>query len=671
MRKKGKIALICCVAAVPLILIAAFLLLVLPYINAASSMPEGASLSLLRVQSGDYVLSWPEAEGAAYYGVSLGGEDDNSEPTAESHTLLAGLEESECTITVTPYGSYYIFGKEHLRAGTPLTVTVSVKSPKSPAVEWCADVDAQTLTANVEPLVGLAYELRLVEGGADIEGEDERVLATSSDGELTAFFGEGGLEMPEYGQKYSFVVRAVVSGSGYSITGLASEVYALEREDLLPDTTEISCESVGTNQYRLTWTEAKGDYYEVQQLSGGEWTAIARLECTDELVYETGTLGSCREYSFRVVGFDEETQTQPDEDGQEPVSESDAYTLTTERSSLYCTIWPLMELAVYADSGMAEKLEGYTAPAATAYCVLAEENGMFRVRVDDGVYGWIDSNYCLINLPDYLGDMLAYDITNSYASKYMVHGYEIPEVTDTVISGYEHVRLAEGVYLAPYLYPCCEKLYNAATAVLADGYRLKIYDSYRPRMATRYIFDTTEAIIDEPLPETDFYGNVPEDLPDEENLTYRRLVTEGSYSLPNFLAQNGSMHNMGIALDLTLERLDTGEELTMQTDMHDLSVYSIISRNNENAYLLDSYMKAAGFGGLTSEWWHFQDNETRQALGLNTYMQYGVSYACWVSDDTGWRYRYADGSYAYGVVTIGGSEYYFDDAGYYIYWNAE
>ena len=103
---------------------------------------------------------------------------------------------------------------------------------------------------------------------------------------------------------------------------------------------------------------------------------------------------------------------------------------------------------------------------------------------------------------------------------------------------------------------------------------------------------------------------------------------------------------MGIALDLTLERVDTGEELEMQTDMHDLSVYSIISRNNEEALLLDSYMKAAGFGGLTSEWWHFQDNDTRNALSLNIYMQYGVSCAGWVCNDDGWRYRNADGTYA-------------------------
>ncbi len=656
MKKKGRIALICAVAAVPLLLIAAFLLVALPYINAACSMPEGAALHFVRLTETGYSLSWDAAENAARYGVAVDGETVGGGLCGENRALLADLDEGNHTVTVTPYGVYSILGAEHLREGEPLTVDVSLRSPDAPQVGWLADADTQTLTAAVQPLVGTTYELRLVGPGEVVGLDDEQVLASGTGGELTVRFGgEGGLQVPEYGEAYRFVARATVGGEGYTVTGLPSRTYLLEREDMLPDTSELTVGSAGENRYTLTWTEAKGGKYEVQRLDGGEWVTLGSVACTDELKYETGTLASCRSYTFRVVGLDSGVA--------EPVSVSGEQSVMTERSALYCTIWPLTQLDVYADSAMAEAT-GDTVPAATAYCVLAEENGMFRVRVGDGVYGWIDSRYCLINLPEYLGEMLAYDITNSYASKYLVHGYNIPEVSGTVIPGYEHVRLAEGKYLVPYLYPCCDKLYNAAEAALADGYRLKIYDSYRPRMATRYIFDTTEAIIDEPLPETDFYGEMPEDLPDEEDITYRRLVTEGSYSLPNFLAQNGSMHNLGIALDLTLELFDSGEELEMQTDMHDLSVYSVISRNNANAVLLDGYMKAAGFGGLTSEWWHFQDNETRDALGLNIYMQYGVSLAGWHADDNGWRYLYADGSAAKGVVTIDGAVYSFNGHGY-------
>ena len=656
MRKKGKIALICCIAAVPVLLIAAFLLVALPYINAASSMPEGASLSLTELGSDCYTLTWPEGTNAGSYHVVVSA-SGNETPLFDE--IVEGLECSledmsgTVTISITPRGHYSVLGFDRFREGEALTVQATLKSPGAPTVGWSADDAAQTLTASYDPGVGLSYELLL------LEDDGTRSLSTAGGGTMAVTFGEGRqLTMPEYGEPYSFAVRAVYRGEGYTLTGLPSESYELEREALLPDTTELSCESTDTNRYTLTWTEAKGDYYEIQRADGGDWVTLGTVSCTDELAFDTGTLGSLHDYSFRVMGYDD--------GAEEAVSSSEAYELTTERSPIYCTVWPLTELAVFADSGMAEKLD-VTAAAATALCVLDEENGMFNVRIGS-TYGWIESNYCMINLPEYLGELLAYDITNSYASKYMIHGYEIPEVTDTVIKGYENVQLAEGMYLVPYLYPCCEKLYNAATAALADGYRLKIYDSYRPGMATRYIYDTAEAIIDTPLPETDFYGEVPEDLPEAaegQELTYRALVTEGNYGLPNFLAQNGSYHNMGIALDLTLERADTGEELEMQTDMHDLSIYSILARNNDEAVLLDGYMKAAGFGGLTSEWWHFQDNETRDTLGLRIYMQYGVSCAGFTADDTGWRYRTADGSFLTDTTTeIGGVSYTFDENGY-------
>lgn len=657
MGKKAKITLICCVVAVPLLLIAAFLLFVLPYINAASSMPEGASLAFFDLGGGEYRVEWPEGENATHYKLTIDGESvEDAVVLDENSAVISGAAEGEHVFNITPLGSWSLFGSEHLRAGETLSVNVLLSSPDAPKAEWTPDEDAKTLTAIAEPLVGRKSELRLVE-----EDGTEHVLASTDAGELVASFGgEGELAMPGYDSPYTFVLRGVISGAGYEITGPAGEEYVLEREALLSDTSELSIENVKTNDYVLSWTEAKGDYYLVQRLEDGEWLTMGRVECTDELEFETGTLKSCLSYSFRVVGADE-----GDEEGVY-VSESNELDETTERSPLYCTIWPLTAMAFYTepDAG-SERLADI--PAATALCVLDEENGFFRVRYS-GQYGYIDSNYCLINLPEYLGELLSFDITNSYASKYAVHGYEIPEVTGEVVYGYEKVQLADGQFLAPYLYPCCDKLFEAANAALAQGYRLKIYDSYRPNAATRDIYDKAALLADQPVPELDIHGEVPEELPElaeGEILTYRRLWEEGSYGLPNFLAQNGSMHNMGIALDLTLERVDSGEELEMQTEMHDLSIYSILARNNAEAVILDGIMKGAGFGGLTSEWWHFQDNETRQALSLNIYMWNGVSCAGWVADDTGWRYRNADGTFITGAEReIDGASWEFDMDGY-------
>ena len=158
-----------------------------------------------------------------------------------------------------------------------------------------------------------------------------------------------------------------------------------------------------------------------------------------------------------------------------------------------------------------------------------------------------------------------------------------------------------------------------------------------------------------------------EEVPEGEQkavLTYRMVMCGTGYSLGAFLAKGGSLHNLGIAVDLTLESLEDGEEIRMQTSMHDLSQYSVLSRNNSAANKLAKIMKGAGFGDLVSEWWHFQDNEARKQLSLASVTN-GVSANCWMADDKGWRYRSQRGTYYAGeTVTIDDGTYTFDEDGY-------
>ena len=103
----------------------------------------------------------------------------------------------------------------------------------------------------------------------------------------------------------------------------------------------------------------------------------------------------------------------------------------------------------------------------------------------------------------------------------------------------------------------------------------------------------------------------------------------------------------------------------MQAPIHDLSWYAAAYRNNDNAKLLEQYMTGVGMRGLTSEWWHFQDDETREAIGLTSYLTKGVSVEGWKKDDNGWRYRAADGSYyTSGTYRVGGESCTFDSEGY-------
>ena len=177
-------------------------------------------------------------------------------------------------------------------------------------------------------------------------------------------------------------------------------------------------------------------------------------------------------------------------------------------SPVGASIWPLKNLELYSEiptGTNAKELVIDTVPKGTSLVVEAEQDNYFNV-VFDGNSGVIDSGYCLINLPDYLGDLLEYNITNSYSSIFMAHDYILYGITDTVVTGYENINMGDGEYLVPYLYPCAKKLRPVAETVIADGYKLRIYDAFRPYVATRYIYDTVNSYIDCQVPKRDENG---------------------------------------------------------------------------------------------------------------------------------------------------------------------
>lgn len=165
--------------------------------------------------------------------------------------------------------------------------------------------------------------------------------------------------------------------------------------------------------------------------------------------------------------------------------------------------------------------------AGSAWCVLGMEGRYLKIRYQ-GQDAYIDSDYCMINLPEYLGELCLYDITNSYSSIYLVHEYEIKKVSGTVIIGYENVQITPGQYLAPLLFPTAQKLLKAGEAAREQGYTLKIYDSYRPQNATIEIFMLTSSILGDYVPAKTYSGRTVKDLHmlEEENEEEETVPTE-------------------------------------------------------------------------------------------------------------------------------------------------
>lgn len=746
---KRKLALLLALAAV---LIAAGLFLFFFTPGPRPALGEGDVV--IGPEAGGLSLSWPAAEGAEYYLLTLRDADSGETLAQETYTspeaLLPGLsleEPLEVELRAAARGRNLLGMERQVLSRDQIRLTVEAQVPDTPRLTTQVDPENKTLTLR---WAGHGDYCEIVSG-------DFTLWAEAGTEEAQVVFGQD-VDMPTYDVPGTVDVRLCVQGEGYRLCGPWAETVTVEKEQLLGNQLSLEClPGEDTRCYTLRWNETKGDYYELQEWSDVQagWETLARVDREGELRYETGRLGSGSSHLYRVVARHIDASEDTIQVGAELfAAQPGEISFRADFSPLYCSVWPVVDVEFYAAAGALESVG--TVPAGTCLCVLGEEDGFFYVRYGED-YGYVDSNFCMIDLPEYLGDLCEYAIPNARQSVFRVHEYPIQGVTGQVIQGYENMGLADGTCLAPYLYPSAQKLMKAALAAEADGYRLRIYDAFRPNEATRYLYDTTSLVLDLAVPELDGAGRpiepvtgwsidlptgllvdpeteelvdpatVPaiqeamadaeaeaapeestgeavgdepvlppeetsqaeassEELPVEEAglteageaepslppaeetepvLTYRQVMTDGRFGIGSFLAASVSAHNRGIALDLTLVDISTGEELEMQAPIHDLSWHAAAYLNNENAKLLEQYMTGVGMRGLTSEWWHFQDDETREAIGLTSYLTKGVSVEGWKKDDNGWRYRAADGSwYANGTYQIGGESCTFDSEGY-------
>jgi D-alanyl-D-alanine dipeptidase len=126
--------------------------------------------------------------------------------------------------------------------------------------------------------------------------------------------------------------------------------------------------------------------------------------------------------------------------------------------------------------------------------------------------------------------------------------------------------------------PVVEALKNVQSELKKSGFGLKIFDGYRPYSVTVKFFAIAS--------DKSFVAN-PKD---------------------------GSRHNRGCAIDLTLIDLKTGKELEMPTPYDSFAAEAASDFMNlpanviQNRELLRSTMEKNGFRVLNNEWWHFDFN---------------------------------------------------------------
>lgn len=136
------------------------------------------------------------------------------------------------------------------------------------------------------------------------------------------------------------------------------------------------------------------------------------------------------------------------------------------------------------------------------------------------------------------------------------------------------------------------RLARVQQALEKKGLALKVWDAYRPHRAMEDFY-TWSCTPDESMKAT-FYPNI---------------TKQGIYD--NKYIRRRSEHSYGLAVDVTLIHLDSGEELDMG-GRHDLLDESSATRyagltpeQQANRLLLAQAMANAGLRNYRKEWWHY------------------------------------------------------------------
>ena len=149
-----------------------------------------------------------------------------------------------------------------------------------------------------------------------------------------------------------------------------------------------------------------------------------------------------------------------------------------------------------------------------------------------------------------------------------------------------------------------------AGEVNAQGYRLKIFDAYRPANAVRHFI--LWGIEDLDLRMKPYF------YPDLEK---QELFRQG------YIAKQSS-HSRGSAVDLTLLDMRTGKELDMGSPFDLFSEVShpdsdkVSDEQHENRMFLQKAMTRNGFLPIDCEWWHFSLEDEPYP---DTYFEFPVS----------------------------------------------
>lgn len=270
--------------------------------------------------------------------------------------------------------------------------------------------------------------------------------------------------------------------------------------------------------------------------------------------------------------------------------------------------------------------------AGDAFTVMAEHGEYWEIRLSDGAVGFVQHVTCYLNIPDVIPSILI-DCTNTKASAFVSSGEKVPEITGEKLynAACRNERFGKDMDVIAANYNMVKKIFAAQKAALAAGYTLVINETFRPMDVQLKISVQLASLR-------------------EQNALVRANIDKSPWGIGWFIANRPSTHQTGCAMDVSLAKVQTiswhtcGEYIyptvtaytpcEMPTVMHELSVAAVslekpvnslsatawksiapAASMTKDALLLQRFCTDAGMSPLASEWWHFNDLDTKERVG--------------------------------------------------------
>lgn len=217
--------------------------------------------------------------------------------------------------------------------------------------------------------------------------------------------------------------------------------------------------------------------------------------------------------------------------------------------------------------------ESTTVPTEAAQTV-AETTAAEPVQTEHAPEEYEEEGFVLITdvIPDAILEIRYYSTFNFVGER--INGYEAPVA-----------------YLTK---EAADALKNVSDDLMAQGYRIKIYDAYRPQTAVNH------------------FKAWAEDLQATEMKAYFYPEVDKSELFSRGYIASKSGHSRGSTVDLTIVDMLTGREVDMSGAFdyfgrlsHGDYTATLTQAQFDNRMILQKAMVDNGFRPLAEEWWHF------------------------------------------------------------------